>query len=346
MPAANRFEWSDTDSTFEPTLRRAMDPATSLQHGLAETSPPVPGAAVPQLLQRSPIAANAPVRAAALLRTQQTYGNRAVQRSVARIQTKMAISEPGDPLEREADRVAEQAMTGEECECGGTCEECQAAQTIQTKLSVGASARLQRQVSDPAATAGGPDVDTRLAQLAGGGQPLSDGARSFAESRLGHDFGDVRVHADADAAEAAHAVDARGYTVGNHIVFGQSQFNPATTEGQRLLAHELAHVIQQTAAPNRIQRQPAESDDDVHVPKEVCGTGEIKGQVYICCHPNPHPHVRECLDLHNRVFKECYDKTEKDDRARELCEGKAAFEDCHCLARHLGQEYCRCGGLV
>ena len=77
------------------------------------------------------------------------------------------------------------------------------------------------------------------------GQPLDPGARAFMESRFGHDFSRVRVHTDARAAESARAVDALAYTVGRDVVFGAGQYAPGIREGQRLLAHELTHTIQQ-----------------------------------------------------------------------------------------------------
>lgn len=66
------------------------------------------------------------------------------------------------------------------------------------------------------------------------------------ESRLGHDFRQVRVHTDGGAAEAAQSVNARAFTVGRNVVFGQGEYVPASHEGQRLLAHELVHVVQQS----------------------------------------------------------------------------------------------------
>lgn len=79
------------------------------------------------------------------------------------------------------------------------------------------------------------------------GQPLDAATRAFLEPRFGHDFGKVRVHTDAQAAESARAVNALAYTVGQSIVFGAGQFRPASSEGQHLIAHELAHTIQQPA---------------------------------------------------------------------------------------------------
>jgi GH24 family phage-related lysozyme (muramidase) len=80
------------------------------------------------------------------------------------------------------------------------------------------------------------------------GQPLDPATRAFMEPRFGHDFSQVRVHADAKAAESARAVNALAYTLGRDVVFGNEQYSPGTSEGRRLLAHELVHVVQQWAA--------------------------------------------------------------------------------------------------
>src|SRR5687767_7083416 len=77
------------------------------------------------------------------------------------------------------------------------------------------------------------------------GQLLDPATRAFMESRFGHDFGDVRVHTDGKAAESARAVDARAYTVGRDVVFSEGHYTPHLRQGSKLLAHELAHVIQQ-----------------------------------------------------------------------------------------------------
>lgn len=77
------------------------------------------------------------------------------------------------------------------------------------------------------------------------GQPLERQAQSFMESRFGHDFSRVRIHADAQAAKSAQQIDAKAYTVGPDIVFGAGRYGPQTESGRLLLAHELAHVVQQ-----------------------------------------------------------------------------------------------------
>ena len=83
--------------------------------------------------------------------------------------------------------------------------------------------------------------------LASPGRPLDESARAFMEPRFGHDFGDVRIHADDQAARSARSVDALAYTVDHHVVFGAGAYDAASESGRRLLAHELAHVVQQGA---------------------------------------------------------------------------------------------------
>jgi hypothetical protein len=83
----------------------------------------------------------------------------------------------------------------------------------------------------------------------GGGTPLDAGTRSNMESAFGASFGDVRVHTDDRASKSAESVGANAYTVGSDVVFKSGQFNPSTPTGQRTLAHELAHVVQQSQGP-------------------------------------------------------------------------------------------------
>jgi hypothetical protein len=79
--------------------------------------------------------------------------------------------------------------------------------------------------------------------LASPSMPLEPTLRQDMEQRFGHDFSRVRVHSDAAAEQSARDVDADAYTVSHHIVFGAGRFAPGTTEGRRLLAHELTHVV-------------------------------------------------------------------------------------------------------
>ncbi len=87
-----------------------------------------------------------------------------------------------------------------------------------------------------------------LAALQTSGEPLDTATRGVMASYFGHDFSQVRIHADATAARSAQAINALAYTVGSDVVFGPQQYSPGTAAGRRLLAHELTHVLQQRDA--------------------------------------------------------------------------------------------------
>jgi hypothetical protein len=85
--------------------------------------------------------------------------------------------------------------------------------------------------------------------ISSGGRPLEPEVRTDMESRLGHDFSDVRVHDDSAAASSARAVNAHAYTVGSNVVFQRDKYDPSSVEGRTTLAHELTHVVQQRSGP-------------------------------------------------------------------------------------------------
>jgi hypothetical protein len=103
--------------------------------------------------------------------------------------------------------------------------------------------------------------------LRGGGERLPGDVRAFMEPRFGADFSDVRLHTDGQAAQSSRAVQAQAYTAGPHIVFGAGRYQPSTPAGQRLLAHELTHVVQQRGAgtaslePPRTLGDPADASE-------------------------------------------------------------------------------------
>ena len=118
---------------------------------------------------------------------------------------------------------------------------------VKRKLTVGPSSLpRERQDGEDVGVAAPPIVHEVVRSP---GDPLDARTRSRSESRLGHHFSNVRVHADARAAESARAVQALAYTVGNHIAFGDGLYAPDTAAGDELLAHELAHTVEQTSAP-------------------------------------------------------------------------------------------------
>jgi len=139
------------------------------------------------------------------------------------------------------------------CECGqhtlagGECESCRKKreETLLKGAPSGNASTLQRAAvnSTPAPVGAVPPAVHTV--LGSPGRPLDRSTRSLMESRFGHDFSQVRVHNDPQAAESASAVHARAYTVGEQMVFGAGQYAPDTPAGKHLLAHELTHTIQQ-----------------------------------------------------------------------------------------------------
>jgi hypothetical protein len=94
---------------------------------------------------------------------------------------------------------------------------------------------------------GGHVPDSVLRVLGTPGRSLGESTLTAMEARLGHDFGHVRVHTDQEAARSASDIHASAYTFGQHVVMGAGSYQPHTPSGSRLLAHELAHVVQQRA---------------------------------------------------------------------------------------------------
>jgi hypothetical protein len=165
------------------------------------------------------------------------------------LQAKLLVGSVDDPLEREADQVAErvmQAPPGRMPDISPVtphverkCQECGQEDEVRRKASPGGAVGRQ---TAPAALEHA---------LASPGRPLDQPARDFVGPRLGRSLGQVRVHEGPLATAAALAVGARAFTVGRDIVFGAGEYAPSTASGRKLLAHELAHVVQQTGA-NRL----------------------------------------------------------------------------------------------
>lgn len=177
------------------------------------------------------------------------------------LQTKLRIGTPNDAYEQEADRVAGEVMRTpnersapsldpgtaatqsiqRQCACGGSCGKCKKKQ-----LS------LKRREGSSHATGDAPSSVQEV--LSSAGRPLDSQTRAFMEPRFGYDFRNVRIHTDSTANRSASEVNALAFTVGNHIAFADGQYAAGTSRGNRLLAHELAHVVQQGgAAANSIR---------------------------------------------------------------------------------------------
>jgi hypothetical protein len=191
-------------------------------------------------------------------------GDECAECQMERLQAKLAVNQPGDHLEQEADEMAEFVIRGGTRTCGVFNDSLSRlhGEAPKTSLNEEDFSRLRKAPNGSSAPASRvPPI--ALEVLGESGQPLDSSTRAFMERRFGHDFGNVRVHLDARAAASARSVKALAYTVGHDIVFGAGAFAPDAPSGRRLLAHELAHVVQQSnpaaAGAWPLQRQPDET---------------------------------------------------------------------------------------
>ena len=166
----------------------------------------------------------------------------------AAVQAKLLVGDVADPAEREADALADQAL-GLPAEMENT--RTSAGATIVRRVGRGSDGSRGGGIAlSPGAAAG-------IAAAMRGGEPLPAHARAAMEPRFGADFSEVRIHRGSEAAASAAAIGARAYTLGRDVVFGAGQYDLAGDDGRRLLAHELAHTLQQ--GESTLRRTPCRS---------------------------------------------------------------------------------------
>jgi uncharacterized protein DUF4157 len=355
---------------------------------------------------------------AQILQLQGAIGNRAVtqllglqvgptspQAAAPVIQTKLAISSPGDKYEREADHIADTVMRMKDPKASPSqsiapysgasiqrkCAGCEAElprddEPVVREEEEGSSEvavdgdmpkpdqvfEEQEEAEKKEEPVESPSPDDLLQRMCasceeektlqakeapgqafvnpvvhdfnGGGQPLNESARSFFEPRFGYAFDKVRVHTGGRATESARAVNALAYTRGHDIVFAPGQYAPETVAGQRLLAHELTHVMQQnpshyvkgstlpdhspriqpaTVMPNMLMRWHADGPADTGLNTIVCnGKGGIRVQLggtgtadqttclSACMRVHEQSHRADALAANKDVCKEQTDGTQ------------------------------------
>ncbi|MDB5133750.1 MAG: hypothetical protein JWP37_353 [Mucilaginibacter sp.] len=192
-------------------------------------------------------------------------------------QPKLTVNQPNDVYEQEADTMADRVMRMPDTEntkqpffkpvltsIQRKCKNCEEEQKLQRKeeestpLTPVKESGLQRkcavceeekkvQRKEEGGDIGGREAPATVHNIINsGGQPLDGGTRDFMESRFGYDFSRVQIHNGPSAHRSSEDINALAYTHGNHVVFGEGQYQPNTNTGKQLLAHELTHVVQQT----------------------------------------------------------------------------------------------------
>ncbi len=157
-----------------------------------------------------------------------------------RLQAKLAVNQPGDRWEQEAERMAESVMAA-----GGS--------RPGVPIKPAHPALMRQPAAVPTSREAPASVESVLGSSSG--RPLERGTRNFMEDRFGCDFSRVRIHHDQRAAESARDVNALAYTVGQNVVFAAGQYAPGSHAGQKLLAHELAHTLQQEGGMPLVRRK-------------------------------------------------------------------------------------------
>ena len=193
------------------------------------------------------------------------------------IQCRLTVGAPDDPLEREADAMADTVMRmpvgdgmsfSRSSSLQRKCAACEEEEEIQRKSLV---SFIQRKSSD-GNTVVSDSVAGRINSSKGGGSVLDDQTLGFMENRFGADFSNVRVHTGSYAAELSNDLNAQAFTLGNDIYFNSGKYDPSSGSGKHLLAHELTHTIQQQGSIGRkIQRTSAAARVHRHLSAMVGG---------------------------------------------------------------------------
>ena len=204
-----------------------------------------------------------------LLHLQRTHGNRSVGALLN-----------GNTLRRkcasESTELQSAPVLRRKCDCGGACDDCAKEE------------QLRRSATGPAPVSSAPPIVNEV--LRSPGRSLDPQTRSFFEARFGQDFSGVRIHTGGTASHSAVSVNASAYTVGHNIVFAANTYRPDSDSGRRLMAHELAHVVQQAHfASSSVQRQipigpvddPAEHEADRMADAALAGAAAV--------HPHAEP---------------------------------------------------------
>jgi hypothetical protein len=227
------------------------------------------------------MARSAEGRAGIVLQLQRTYGNRYVERllKTMRTQAMLTVNPPDDVYEQEADRVADavtrtlnarsqrQPLPEEEELIQGKSRIQRQLPEEEEELLQGKSLvqrqpeeeeELQMEATGSSSATVSEELETRINAARGSGQPLSEGVRESMEQAFRADFSGVRVHNDSEAHALNRELSARAFTTGQDIFFREGEYSPGSNSGQKLIAHELTHVVQQTGVKGPQRQEEVE----------------------------------------------------------------------------------------
>jgi hypothetical protein len=180
-------------------------------------------------------------------------------------QPKLSINQPNDVYEQEADAMADKVMHMNDNNVQQPTFFSPSITPVQRKCQhcEEEEKKLQRKETNSNEATADASTENYINSLNGKGRSLTPEERNFFEPRIGYDFSNVQLHTNSEANQSAKSINALAYTHSNHVVFGANQYQPNTESGQRLMAHELTHVVQQqhNALSRKIMRQRINNDE-------------------------------------------------------------------------------------
>ena len=169
------------------------------------------------------------------------------------IQCRLSVGAPDDPMEREADDMADRVMRmPEPAFIQRKCAHCEEEEKARLKPL---ASFIQKKGND-SGTRAGASVSGKINASRGNGSTMTTPVKSFMESRFGADFSGVKIHTGSDAVQMSRELNAQAFTVGGDIYFNEGKYNPQSDSGKHLLAHELTHTLQQSGGNNQVSRVP------------------------------------------------------------------------------------------
>ena len=221
------------------------------------------------------------------------------------IQPKLKVSQPNDPLEREADRVAEQILAisdNEENKISKTCNSCNNKGNHKIQISRKNNTNRNLEVSN--------SVVSEIKNIIGSsGKPLDSGTKDFMESIFDHDFSNVKTHNDKKSSDSAAKLNSIAYTIGNDIFFSK-QYKSYTQEGKKLLAHELTHVVQKSSNNIILRKKDNESRSNENDTKNTI----IKSLKTVAKEGYKTPEIQEAIDKVLETLQEKWHKLNKPEK--------------------------------
>ncbi len=188
------------------------------------------------------------------------------------IQCKLNIGSVNDPLEHEADAMADKVMRMPEKNfIQKKCAHCQEEEKAQRKPLLSFIQKKQTENNNTVSDS----VSNQIQSAKNSGTAMHETTKSFMDSRFGANFSNVKIHTGNYAVQLSRDLNAQAFTVGNDIYFNEGKYQPGSSEGKRLLAHELTHTIQQSGSIQRDKDKTKEDAEVISLQKNISG-GEWK----------------------------------------------------------------------